>query len=108
MFNLIKNATEAMISHKDRERVLQLRSKTGEDSSVMVTIEDTGPGIDQDDAERIFETFYTTKANGTGLGLAICQSIIQAHGGRLWASPGELSGTAFHFVLPTSAVRADA
>jgi signal transduction histidine kinase len=68
--------------------------------AVRVSVEDRGSGIRDVDAERLFETFYTTKANGMGLGLAISRSIIQTHGGRLWASPNSGPGATFTFVLP--------
>jgi signal transduction histidine kinase len=63
-------------------------------------VEDSGTGIDSKDIGRIFEAFFTTKSHGMGLGLSICRSIVESHGGRLWASPGTPNGSAFHVVLP--------
>jgi len=65
-----------------------------------VTVEDNGPGLDPTTAPRIFEPFFTTKSDGLGMGLSICRSIIEAHGGQLWASPRAPHGTAFHFAIP--------
>jgi signal transduction histidine kinase len=79
----------------------ELLISTDEDQGdVRVTVADTGPGIDQTHLERLFEAFYTTKSNGTGMGLSICRSIINAHGGRLWAEANEPRGATFQFTLP--------
>jgi signal transduction histidine kinase len=102
IFNLIRNAVEAMSSANSEECVLYLRSETIEHSGIMVTIGDTGPGIDKANIDRIFDVFFTTKSDGMGLGLAICRSIIASHRGRLWASPRDPHGTVFHIVLPSS------
>ena len=72
----------------------------------MVTVEDSGAGIDPKSTDRIFDTFYTTKSHGMGIGLAICRSIIEAHGGRISASPGILTGAIFQVVLPACKLRA--
>jgi signal transduction histidine kinase len=69
-------------------------------TGVLVTVRDTGPGVDPRDMERIFEAFYTTKSSGLGMGLSICRSIISAHGGRLWAETNEQRGAVFQFTLP--------
>jgi signal transduction histidine kinase len=66
----------------------------------LITVEDSGPGIDPNDLDRIFEAFFTTKSHGRGLGLSICRSIIAAHKGRLWVLPGLHHGAIFHVVLP--------
>jgi signal transduction histidine kinase len=71
-----------------------------ETDSVKITVEDSGVGIDPKNAEQIFEAFFTTKTTGMGMGLAICRSIIRAHDGRLWATPGNSRGTIFHVALP--------
>jgi len=97
--NLVTNAVEAM-SLVQGERVLRVGSGADGSGDVIVTIEDTGPGIGADDLDRIFEAFYTTKPTGMGLGLAICRSIIEAHGGRLTAAPAKPHGTVFRVVLP--------
>jgi signal transduction histidine kinase len=67
-----------------------------------VAVRDSGPGIDPSHIERVFDTFYTTKSSGMGMGLSICRSIIEAHGGRLWAEPNEPRGTIFQFTLPAA------
>jgi signal transduction histidine kinase len=67
---------------------------------VLVAVRDSGPGIDPEHLERVFDSFYTTKPSGIGLGLSICRSIIDAHGGRLWAAANEPRGAAFQFTLP--------
>ena len=73
---------------------------TAEPGGVLVAVQDSGPGLAPAALERLFEAFYTTKPNGLGLGLSICRSIIEAHGGRLWASANTPSGAIFHFTLP--------
>jgi signal transduction histidine kinase len=99
--NLIINAIDAMRSVTDRARLLRIRSDNGqESSSVLVTIEDSGTGIEKNDKDRIFEPFFTTKSSGTGVGLAICRSIVEAHGGSLRASANNPHGTIFYVALP--------
>jgi signal transduction histidine kinase len=75
---------------------------TGGDASngVLVGLRDSGPGLDPANLERLFDAFYTTKSSGLGMGLSICHSIIEAHGGRIWAGANEPRGAAFHFTLP--------
>ena len=99
LFNLITNAIEAMDAVVDRSRSILIKAKLG-GGEASVAIEDSGTGISPDDLERIFSTFFTTKARGMGMGLSICRSIIESHGGRLWVSPGHPYGTVFHFTLP--------
>jgi signal transduction histidine kinase len=72
---------------------------------MLITVQDTGTGIDSKDMDRIFEALFTTKSSGMGMGLLICRSIIEAHGGRLWASPGTPYGSIFHLVLPIDETR---
>jgi C4-dicarboxylate-specific signal transduction histidine kinase len=103
VLNLVMNAVEAMASVTDRELVLVIRSR-GEDDTAIVTVEDTGLGLDAANAGRIFDAFFTTKPDGMGMGLSISTSIVQAHGGRLWASPILPHGTVFHFTLPVAGV----
>jgi signal transduction histidine kinase len=101
ILNLMTNAIDAMASISDRPRVLRVRSETDESNGVAISVEDSGVGIDPKDADRIFDTFYTTKPQGMGIGLAICRSIIEAHGGRISASSGNPHGSIFQVVLPT-------
>jgi C4-dicarboxylate-specific signal transduction histidine kinase len=100
MLNLITNAVEAMSAVADRPKVLTIASEAVEPGGLMVTVEDTGAGLDPATADRIFDPFFTTKPAGMGIGLSICRSIIHAHGGRFWASPRTPCGTAFHFTVP--------
>jgi two-component system NtrC family sensor kinase len=100
ILNLITNAVEAMSSVQDRSRVLSVASRTQDPGSVLITVQDTGPGIDPDRRDRIFDAFFSTKASGMGMGLFICRSIVESHGGRLWASAAEPRGAIFHLVLP--------
>jgi PAS domain S-box-containing protein len=100
ILNLILNAAEAMGSVEAEPREL-LISTEQHHTGVLVALRDSGPGIDPRDLERVFEAFYTTKPRGVGMGLSICRSIIDAHGGRLWAEANEPRGTIFQFTLPT-------
>ena len=84
-----------------------MRSAVLDGNRVSLSVEDSGVGIDPKNAERIFDAFFTTKANGTGLGLAICRSIIEAHGGRLAAAPAQPHGSVFEVVLPAGVATAD-
>jgi C4-dicarboxylate-specific signal transduction histidine kinase len=100
--NLVANATDAMSAVADRARVLSL--KTGiEPDSLLLTVEDTGTGIDPDIAERVFEPFFTTKSCGMGMGLSICRSIVESHGGCLSVSAAWPHGSIFSLLLPTRA-----
>jgi signal transduction histidine kinase len=99
VLNLIVNGIEAMNAVMDRPKVLTISSERS-DGAILVAVKDTGPGIDPAVADRIFESLFTTKANGMGMGLSICRSIIEAHGGRLWASPNTPHGAIFQFTLP--------
>jgi signal transduction histidine kinase len=100
--NLIMNAVEAMGAVTNRERLLSIKSDVHDPGTVMIMVEDSGTGIDPNNTERIFDAFFTTKSDGMGMGLAMCRSIIEAHGGRLWASPGASYGSVFHVLLPSS------
>jgi signal transduction histidine kinase len=102
VLNLILNAVEAMSSAEGRPRDLLIRTEQHRPNGVLVAVSDTGPGIDPEHLESVFEAFYTTKSNGVGMGLSICRSIIQAHGGRLWADANEARGAAFQFTLPNA------
>jgi PAS domain S-box-containing protein len=99
VLNLILNAVEAMGSVEGPPREL-LISTEQHHTGVLVAVRDSGPGIDPTHLERVFEAFYTTKSRGVGMGLSICRSIIDAHGGRLWAEANEPRGTIFQFTLP--------
>lgn len=101
ILNLIINAIEAMNGNGVGRRTLLISTGIAETASVLVAVRDSGPGLDPDSVNRVFDTFYTTKPGGVGIGLSICRSIIQAHGGRMWASANEPCGAAFHFTLPT-------
>ena len=98
LFNLVSNAIEAMDSVT--ERLILIKTKVEESGDVQVTVEDSGSGIDPKNMDRIFGAFFTTKLNGLGMGLSICRSIIEAHGGRLWATAGHSRGAIFRFTLP--------
>jgi signal transduction histidine kinase len=100
MLNLILNAIEALSGVREGERDVLIRTEQDVAGDVLVTVRDTGPGLDRQSMERIFEVFYTTKPGGLGMGLSICRSIVEAHGGRLWASPNGPRGAAFQFTLP--------
>jgi C4-dicarboxylate-specific signal transduction histidine kinase len=99
VLNLLLNAVEAMGSVDGEPREL-LISTEQEHKGVVVAVRDSGPGIDPACMERVFDAFYTTKPKGVGMGLSICRSIIDAHGGRLWADANEPRGTVFQFTLP--------
>jgi PAS domain S-box-containing protein len=99
VLNLILNAVEAMSSVETGAREL-LISTEHDHTGVLVAVRDCGPGIDATHLERVFEPFYTTKSGGTGMGLSICRSIIDAHGGRLWAEANDPRGAVFQFTLP--------
>ena len=100
ILNLILNAMEAMISTDDPVRELVISTDLHSSDGLLVAVSDSGPGVAPDDRDRIFESFYTTKANGVGIGLSICRSIIDAHGGRLWADALRPRGAILRFTLP--------
>jgi signal transduction histidine kinase len=99
--NLITNAIEAMAENK-WPRILRIKSAIQEPSGVMISVADTGKGIDPKIVDRIFNPLFTTKSNGMGMGLSICRSIIEAHDGRLRVSARAESGSVFQFVLPAN------
>jgi signal transduction histidine kinase len=99
LLNLIGNGAEAMAEVTGRERLLRVSSDMHDGDGVIITVADCGAGIDAKDIGQIFEPFYTTKASGMGMGLAICKSIVESHGGRLWVTPVEPCGAAFHMAL---------
>jgi PAS domain S-box-containing protein len=100
VLNLILNAVEAMSLVKKGVRELAISTEQHKAGGVLVAVRDSGPGIDSKHLERVFEAFYTTKSSGVGMGLSICRSIINAHGGRLWADVNASRGAVFRFTLP--------
>jgi PAS domain S-box-containing protein len=103
IINLVINAIQAMQSVTNRSRELVIRSGQDETSQVIVSVTDCGVGISAENADRLFNPFFTTKSSGMGMGLSICRSIMEAHGGRLWASANLPHGATFQFSLPVSA-----
>ncbi|HTV35989.1 MAG TPA: ATP-binding protein [Xanthobacteraceae bacterium] len=99
MLNLIVNGIQAMNDVADGRRDLLITTEDTEDG-VRVKVRDTGPGLNPEKLERLFEPFYTTKPNGMGMGLSICRSVIEAHGGRLWATGHASQGAVFQFAIP--------
>jgi signal transduction histidine kinase len=104
VLNLILNAVEAMSSVEAEERELLISTDQSGASGVLVAVHDSGPGIDPNHLELVFEAFFSTKS-GMGMGLSICRSIIAAHGGRLWATSKEPRGALFQFTLPGGEAR---
>jgi signal transduction histidine kinase len=98
--NLMLNAIEAM---KDTGGELTIRSRLNREDQLVISISDTGVGLPADGSERIFEAFHTTKPQGTGMGLAITRSIVESHGGRIWATANRGAGATFHFTLRVEA-----
>jgi C4-dicarboxylate-specific signal transduction histidine kinase len=98
--NLMLNAIEAMSDVDDGARKLVISTESGPSGGVLVAVGDSGPGVAPQEGARIFESFYTTKADGVGIGLSICRSIIDAHGGKLWADANQPRGAVFSFTLP--------
>ena len=103
IFNLLRNASDAMSGVDDRPRVLVVRTDRGEGDCVRLNVQDSGVGITHQEMERLFDAFYTTKSNGMGMGLSVSRSIIENHGGRLWATPNDGPGATFSFSIPCSA-----
>jgi PAS domain S-box-containing protein len=103
IINLVMNGIEAMQSVTDRPRELVIRSRQDETQQVLVSVTDCGVGISAENADRLFTAFFTTKSSGMGMGLSICRTIMEAHGGRLWATANTPPGATFQFTLPASA-----
>ena len=99
LMNLMLNGTEAM---KETGGVLTVKSELGQDGRVLISVSDTGVGLPAENAVQIFNAFFTTKPQGSGMGLAISRSIVESHGGRLWATANHGRGATFHFNLPTA------
>jgi signal transduction histidine kinase len=100
---LAMNGMEAMQSATDRPRELVIRSRLDEAQHVLVSVTDYGLGIPAENADRLFDAFFTTKSSGMGMGLSICRSIIEAHDGLLWATANVPHGATFQFTLPINA-----
>jgi signal transduction histidine kinase len=100
VLNLVMNAIEAMSSIGERPRELVITTRNIDTDHVQATVEDSGIGLDANTRDKIFDSFYTTKPGGMGMGLSISRSILQSHGGRLWATAKDGPGTSFHFTLP--------
>jgi signal transduction histidine kinase len=101
LLNVLINALEALSGVGDGSREVVVQSDPDAAQGILVTVRDSGPGLDPQHLDRLFEAFYTTKPHGLGLGLAISRRIIEAHGGQLWASPNTSPGATFQFTLPT-------
>jgi signal transduction histidine kinase len=101
LMNLMMNGIDAM-KDADGTRELTLRSQRGENGQVLISVSDTGAGLPPQQADKIFDAFFTTKPHGTGMGLRISRSIIESHGGRLWACDNSPRGATFHFTLPAT------
>ncbi len=102
LINIMINAIESLGATRGRTRRIQIRSASPDEKSVQLEISDTGTGVAPDDMDRIFEPFFSTKARGTGLGLSLCRTIVEEHGGRLWASARDKHGMTFFLKLPRS------
>src|SRR5258705_9737286 len=103
IINLVMNGIEAMQSVTDRPRELVIRSRQDEKQQVLVSVTDCGVGISAENVDRLFNAFFTTKSSGMGMGLSICRSIIEGHGGKLWATANVPHGATFQFTLPVDA-----
>jgi PAS domain S-box-containing protein len=101
IMNLMINALDAMAKVTDRPHVLHLRTSRDESGAVFVAVQDSGIGLTEDQMSRVFDAFYTTKPHGLGMGLSICRSIVESHGGRLWAASNFGAGATFQFTLPS-------
>ena len=100
IINLAMNGMQAMATVHDRDRMLVMRTHRQQSERVLVAVEDVGIGVKPENADQLFNAFYTTKPGGLGMGLAICRSIIEAHGGRLWAEANVPRGAVFSFTVP--------
>jgi signal transduction histidine kinase len=105
MMNLIMNGIDAM-KEVDGTRDLAVKSERAENQQLIVSVSDTGVGLPPQQADQIFNAFFTTKPHGTGMGLSISRSIVESHGGRLWAADNSRRGASFCFTLPTRAAEA--
>jgi C4-dicarboxylate-specific signal transduction histidine kinase len=102
ILNLIINGLEAIVKSRESERELSISSGKDESNNLIVAVRDSGQGLDPANLERVFDAFFTTKADGMGMGLAISRTIVESHGGRLWATPNSPHGAVFQFTLPAA------
>jgi C4-dicarboxylate-specific signal transduction histidine kinase len=100
LVNLIMNAVDAMSTVENRARVLRIKTEVHKLNGVLITVEDSGTGIDPENLDRIFDTFFTTKSHGMGMGLSICRAIAEEHDGELHLSKTDSHGTSFELILP--------
>ena len=100
LMNLIVNSNDAM-KEVDGARELSVKSERTEKEEVLVSVSDTGVGLPPQQADQIFNAFFTTKPHGTGMGLRISRSIVESHGGRLWVADNSPRGASFHFAIPS-------
>ena len=100
MLNLVINAFEAMGVRGEGPHELRIATGKTASGGVIVSVQDSGLGVNPSDMERIFDAFYSTKPDGLGMGLSLCRAIVQAHGGKLWVSAGTAGGAIFQFTLP--------
>ena len=100
ILNLILNAVEAMSGSHEGSRELLISTEEDGANGVRIAVQDWGPGLKPESLDRLFDAFYTTKPDGMGMGLSICRSIVEAHGGRLWATTNAPQGAIFQFTLP--------
>jgi C4-dicarboxylate-specific signal transduction histidine kinase len=103
ILNLLRNAMDSMRAVEDRPKQLIIKTAISEPGHVTLAVQDSGPGVDPASLERIFDAFYTTKSGGLGMGLSVCRAIVEAHGGKLWATAGTPHGATFQLTLPVSA-----
>jgi signal transduction histidine kinase len=99
VLNLSLNAVEAMSDASKGSRDLQISTAEDRSNGVLVAVRDSGPGLNPESLERVFDPFYTTKPGGMGMGLSICRSIVEGHGGRMWATANAPRGAIFQFTL---------
>jgi signal transduction histidine kinase len=102
ILNLLRNASDAMLTVHDRPRQLLIATERDADNRVRLTVRDVGVGLDPQSMDKLFDTFFTTKADGMGIGLSVSRSIIERHDGRLWAEPNDGPGTTFSFAIPAA------
>src|SRR5262249_11314258 len=102
IMNLLVNGIQATSPVTDRPHELRIRSRQNRPGEILVAVEDSGIGIEPDKVDKLFTAFFTTKPSGMGIGLSICRSIVEQHGGRIWATRNSEAGSTFQFTLPAS------